>query len=64
MGIVLACFTWTYALGQIPVGWPGDGFGPERARTLVMYAVGLAPMLNAFFIGMRSIMGARLFLAG
>jgi len=62
MGIVLACFTWTYALGQVPVGWLGDRFGPKRVLTLVMYAVGLAPMLNALSVGMRSIMGARLFL--
>jgi sugar phosphate permease len=62
MGIVLACFTWTYALGQIPVGWLGDRFGPRKVLTLVMYGVGLAPILNGISVGVRSIMGARLFL--
>src|SRR4026207_795074 len=29
MGLVLAAFTWAYAIGQIPVGWLGDRFGPR-----------------------------------
>src|ERR1044071_9721155 len=35
MGLVLAAFTWAYAIGQIPVGWLGDRFGP-RAVLLVL----------------------------
>ena len=30
MGLVLAAFTWAYALGQVPSGWFGDRFGPKR----------------------------------
>ena len=30
MGLVLAAFTWAYALGQVPAGWFGDRFGPKR----------------------------------
>ena len=32
MGLVLAAFTWAYALGQVPAGWFGDRFGPIRAK--------------------------------
>src|SRR5688500_1396308 len=32
MGLVLAAFTWTYAIGQVPVGWLGDRVGPKKVR--------------------------------
>src|ERR1700726_1045712 len=36
MGLVLAAFTWAYALGQIPAGWLGDRFGPKRVLKVIM----------------------------
>src|ERR1700686_4664570 len=36
MGLVLAAFTWAYALGQVPSGWFGDRFGPKRVLTVIM----------------------------
>lgn len=62
MGLILACFTWAYAAGQVPVGWLGDRFGPKKVLTLIGYAVGIAPILNGLSMGMHSLMGARLFL--
>src|SRR6476659_9720048 len=42
MGLVLAAFTWAYALGQVPAGWLGDRFGPKKVLTVIMtwWAVG------------------------
>ncbi len=57
MGLILACFTWAYAVGQVPVGWPGDRFGPKKVLTLIGYAVGIAPILNGLTLGMNSMMG-------
>jgi len=62
MGIILASFSWTYALGQVPVGWLGDRFGPRKVLTFIMYGVGLAPILNGISMGFNSLLGARLFL--
>src|SRR5580693_10031611 len=36
MGLILAAFTWAYALGQVPSGWFGDRFGPKRVLTVIM----------------------------
>ena len=36
MGLVLAAFTWAYALGQVSSGWLGDRFGPKRVLTVIM----------------------------
>ena len=36
MGVVLAAFTWAYALGQVPAGWLGDRFGPKKVLTVIM----------------------------
>jgi len=62
MGVILACFTWFYAIGQVPVGWLGDRFGPKKVLTLIGYAIGLAPILNGLSIGANTLMGARAFL--
>ncbi|PYR78270.1 MAG: hypothetical protein DMF87_14570 [Acidobacteria bacterium] len=37
MGLVLAAFTWAYAIGQIPVGWLGDRFGPKPSRGMQLW---------------------------
>jgi sugar phosphate permease len=62
MGLVLAAFSWAYAAGQVPVGWLGDRFGPKRVLTVIMYGVGLAPIINGLSLGLSSLLGARLFL--
>lgn len=62
MGVVLAAFTWTYAIGQVPVGWLGDRYGPRKVLTIIMYGVGLAPILNGLAVGMNSLLCSRLFL--
>lgn len=62
MGLVLASFAWTYAIGQVPVGWLGDRFGPRKVLTVIMTCVGLAPILNGFAVGLTSLFAARLFL--
>src|SRR5579883_2805974 len=36
MGLVLAAFTWAYAVGQVPAGWFGDRFGPKRVLSVIM----------------------------
>ncbi len=33
MGWILSAFQWGYAIFQIPSGWLGDRFGPQRALT-------------------------------
>lgn len=30
MGLILAAFTWSYAIFQVPGGWLGDRFGPRK----------------------------------
>jgi MFS family permease len=62
MGLVLAAFSWAYAAGQVPVGWLGDRFGPKKVLTVIMYGVGLAPILNGLALGVNTLLGARLFL--
>jgi sugar phosphate permease len=62
MGLVLAAFSWAYAAGQVPVGWLGDRFGPKKVLTVIMYGVGLAPIITGLSMGLSSLLGARLFL--
>jgi sugar phosphate permease len=62
MGLILASFTWAYAVGQVPVGWLGDRFGPKKVLTLIGYGIGLAPILNGLAVGASSLYGARVFL--
>lgn len=30
MGLVMSCYYWTYAIGQLPAGWLGQRFGTRR----------------------------------
>ena len=62
MGLILGCFTWAYAIGQVPGGWLGDRFGPKKVLIGIGCALGMAPVLNAVAIGFNSLMGARFFL--
>src|SRR5688500_2048853 len=50
MGLVLAAFTWTYALGQVPVGWLGDRFGPKKVLNVLITWTSA----SAFFTGMST----------
>jgi sugar phosphate permease len=62
MGFVLAAFTWAYAVGQIPVGWLGDRFGPRHVLTVVMAVCSAAAAMTGAAVGMGSLFAARFFL--
>ena len=60
MGVVLAAFTWTYALGQIPVGWLGDRYGPKRVLSILIAATSASACLTGAATGFGSLLAARL----
>lgn len=62
MGLVLAAFTWAYALGQVPAGWLGDRFGAKRVLTVIMTWWSVAAMMTGAAIGLWSLFGARFLL--
>ena len=59
MGLVLAAFTWAYAVGQIPAGWLGDRFGPKRVLTAIMTLWSATAMMTGAAFGFGSLFGAR-----
>jgi len=62
MGLVLAAFTWAYALGQIPSGWLGDRFGPKRVLTVIMTLWSATAVMTGAAFGFASLFGARFLL--
>lgn len=62
MGLVLAAFTWTYALGQVPVGWLGDRLGPKRVLNVLITWTSAAAFMTGASTGFGSLLAARLFL--
>src|SRR4051812_10424525 len=62
MGYILAAFTWAYAIGQIPVGWLGDRFGPKRVLTILIVCTSLSAILTGAAVGLVSLFTARFFL--
>ena len=62
MGLVLAAFTWAYALGQIPSGWLGDRFGPKRVLTVIMTLWSATAVMTGAALGFTSLFGARFLL--
>ena len=62
MGLVLAAFTWAYALGQIPSGWLGDRFGPKRVLTVIMTLWSATAVMTGAAFGFVSLFGARFLL--
>src|SRR5205809_6672378 len=62
MGLVLAAFTWAYAIGQIPVGWLGDRFGPKRVLTVLIAWTSTAAILTGAGVGRNSIFAGRFLL--
>jgi sugar phosphate permease len=62
MGIVLAAFTWAYAIGQIPIGWLGDRFGPKRVLTVLISATSACAILTGAAFGLGSLFAARFLL--
>ena len=62
MGLVLAAFTWAYALGQVPAGWLGDHFGAKKVLTVIMSWWSVAAMMTGAAIGLVSLFGARFLL--
>ena len=59
MGLVLAAFTWAYALGQIPAGWLGDRFGPKRVLTVIMTLWSATAVMTGAAFGFGSLFAAR-----
>jgi sugar phosphate permease len=59
MGLVLAAFTWAYAIGQIPAGWLGDRFGPKRVLTAIMSLWSVTAVMTGTAFGFGSLFGAR-----
>jgi len=59
MGLVLAAFTWAYALGQVPAGWLGDRFGPKRVLTFIMNSWSAMAMMTGLATGMGTLFSAR-----
>ncbi len=62
MGAVLAAFTWTYAIGQIPVGWLGDRYGPKRVLSILITMTSASACLTGTAAGFGSLLTARLLL--
>jgi sugar phosphate permease len=62
MGLVLAAFTWAYALGQVPAGWFGDRFGPKKVLTVIMTAWSATAVMTGAAFGFGSLFGARFLL--
>ena len=62
MGLVLAAFTWAYALGQVPAGWLGDHFGAKKVLTVIMSWWSVAAMMTGAAVGLVSLFGARFLL--
>jgi sugar phosphate permease len=59
MGLILAAFTWAYALGQVPAGWLGDRFGPKKVLTVIMSWWSVATIATGAALGMTSLFSAR-----
>ena len=62
MGLVLAAFTWAYAIGQIPVGWLGDRFGPRRVLTVLLIWTSASAIMTGAAVGLGSLFAARFLL--
>jgi sugar phosphate permease len=62
MGLVLAAFTWAYALGQVPAGWLGDRFGPKKVLLVIMSWWAIAAAMTGAAIGLKSLFSARFLL--
>jgi sugar phosphate permease len=62
MGLVLAAFTWAYALGQVPSGWFGDRFGPKRVLAVIMTLWSVTAVMTGAAFGFGSLFGARFLL--
>jgi len=62
MELVLAAFTWAYAIGQVPVGWLGDRFGPKKVLTVLLTWTSASAMLTGAAAGLTSLFTARFLL--
>src|SRR5262249_141155 len=54
--------TWAYAIGQIPIGWLGDRFGPKRILILLIASTSACAILTGAAIGLGSLFAARFLL--
>src|SRR4026207_1690307 len=56
MGLVLAAFTWTYAIGQVPVGWLGDRQGPKKVLEVLIAWTSTAAFMTGLSSGFTSLL--------
>lgn len=62
MGVILAAFTWAYALGQVPAGWFGDRFGPKKVLSVLVTWRSTAAIATGAALGFPTLFGARFML--
>jgi sugar phosphate permease len=62
LGLVLAVFTWAYAIAQIPASWLGDRFGPRRVLVWIMSVTNVATIMTGAAFGRVSLLSSRLLL--
>ena len=62
MGVILAAFTWAYALGQVPAGWFGDKYGPKKVLGVLVAWRSTAAIATGAALGFPTLFGARFML--
>jgi sugar phosphate permease len=55
IGIVFSVFLWAYAIGQIPVGWLADRFGPRLVLLIIVPFWSLMTAITAVATGVMSL---------
>ncbi len=59
VGIMFSIFLWAYAIGQIPLGWLADSFGPRLVLLIVVPVWSLLTSMTATVTGLASLLGVR-----
>src|SRR6202048_1032619 len=59
IGIVFSVFLWAYAIGQIPLGWLADRWGPRFVLLIIVPFWSLMTAMTAVATGVVSLIGIR-----
>jgi sugar phosphate permease len=59
VGIVFSVFLWAYAIGQIPLGWFADRWGPRLVLLIIVPFWSLMTAMTAVATGVASLIGIR-----
>jgi sugar phosphate permease len=59
LGVVFSAFLWAYAIGQIPMGWLADAFGPRLVLLIIVPVWSVMTALTAAATGFASLFGVR-----